>query len=499
MSARRNRLFSGFLFFLLFFTVFLFHQPDSVQAYNVQQQMDPTVEEWVQRKKSIWENAASSDTLQVNSTEVTSLNFNDSLNTISHKIVGLCRECGNNPSALDTIGTMMAAVYEHPPASAIAWTRDMLTTAGLATPAHAQGIGFAALSPFLPLWQATRNIAYSLLIVVMIVIGFMLIFRAQIDPHTVISVQAALPKVVFTILLITFSYPIVGLLVDIMYLSIALVVSVFFQGIPSGTLSGYTPAQWQADMMTGHGGVLLGSIMGVGWRSIDDMGKFWLLGAGGAAGGIGIAKIMLVSASLWQFALAALAPAAIILVVLALALLFVFIRLLMLLANAYIQILISLILGPLVLLNEAIPGRSAFKDWLFNVMANLSVFPATAMIIMFATFLVTSGVGGEWVPPFLPSGPPGVGQGFFSTFLGLSVIFISPNLVVGVKKVFQAKPTLPIGAGTIFSPVTGATQTGMGAAGQFHYSAMAFESAKQMFGFGGKPAAPSHGAHRSSP
>lgn len=398
-------------------------------------------------------------------------------------------ELCETPTAVSTLTHIMAAIYSHPPASAIAWTHHTLANAGLAKPVYAQGIGFAALSPFLPLWQVTRNIAYSLLIIVMIVIGFMLIFRTQIDAHTVISVQAAIPKIVMTILIITFSYPIVGFLVDLMYLAIALVVSVFLSGIPGNKLADLGVAEWQSSMMTGGMWTLISTVFGAGMRSVDDFGKFWAIEAGSAITGAGIGALIGASAFWWAAAIGILAPVGIILLLLGLGLLFVFIRLLMLLANAYIQVIISLILGPLLLLNEAIPGRSAFKEWLFNIMANLSVFPATAMILMFATFLTSSGVGGSWSPPFLPNSP-GAGQGFFGAFLGISIIFLSPNLVVAVKKVFTPKPTLPIGAGTLFSPITGTAQTTMGMASQYYYAQQMFShgplaSLGQKLGIGG--------------
>src|SRR3990172_12628792 len=66
-----------------------------------------------------------------------------------------------------------------------------------------------------------------LLAFVMIVIGFLIMFRRQIDPHTVISIQNALPRIVLTLILITFSYAIVGLLIDLMYVILLLAYSLF--------------------------------------------------------------------------------------------------------------------------------------------------------------------------------------------------------------------------------------------------------------------------------
>lgn len=116
--------------------------------------------------------------------------------------------------------------------------------AGIVKPAYAQGIGFSGLSPILPLWRAFRNVAYGFLIFVLVVIGFMILFRMKIDPRTVISVQNALPRIIITLILITFSYAIVGLLIDVMYLLIFLTIATLRAGFPISdmptTLSFYT-------------------------------------------------------------------------------------------------------------------------------------------------------------------------------------------------------------------------------------------------------------------
>src|SRR3990167_1360917 len=170
-------------------------------------------------------------------------------------------------TAMDTVTNLIATIYEHPPASGLAYTRYVLANAGLAKPAFAQGIGFAGLSPLLPLWNISRNIAYSALIIVMIIIGFMIIFRMKIDPKTVITLQAAIPKIVVTILLITLSYPIVGFMVDLMYLVMALIISLLAQGIGQGN----RVAEFQSYYLNANGWDLFWTIFSAGWRTWDDI------------------------------------------------------------------------------------------------------------------------------------------------------------------------------------------------------------------------------------
>ena len=344
-----------------------------------------------------------------------------------------------------------------------------LANAGLVDKAYAQGIGFAGLIPFLPLWVATRNIAYMILIIIMVAIGFMVIFQMKIDPKTIISVQAALPKIVLTLIIITLSYPIVGFLIDIMYLSMAILISVVVHGVGDKIGTSGDAVALQTYFMTADIGDLFKSVFYAGTATLDDFAKgFAPVLVGSTAIGLGpILGIFLTSVTgLFIPILIAAAPLLLFLLILGLGLLFTFIRLLLLLLNSYIQLIISVILGPLLLLQEAIPGRSAFSGWIMNIMANLVVFPATVLIFIFAMFLTTSDTSGpSWMPPFIGIWP----RNFFNALLGLGVIFLSPTLVAQIKKAFHPKPVLPISAGTAFAPLTGGIQTSMGAASQFYY------------------------------
>ena len=133
-----------------------------------------------------------------------------------------------NGGAVGSIGNLIASMYSSPPSSSGEYLAYLKSNLGLAEPAYAQqGTGWQALSPILDVWKAFRNVAYLGFVVVFIVIGFMIMFRAKIDAQTVITVQAALPKIVITLLVITFSYAIAGLMIDLIYIAIYLFVGVF--------------------------------------------------------------------------------------------------------------------------------------------------------------------------------------------------------------------------------------------------------------------------------
>jgi len=406
------------------------------------------------------------------------------------------KSCLPQLTVMGNISTAIASIYDNPPASLAFYTSDFLANVGFIRPVHAQGIGFAAMSAFLNLWKVSRNIAYAALIIVMVAIGFMIIFRMKIDPKTVISLQAALPKIILTLVLITFSYPIVGFLIDIMYLSMAIVISLMVSGM-GGSVGGANVANLQSTYMTASLLDLFGAVF---WplqafvlTFIKEIG-YAMAGAGGLyLGQAFLLPLLLVGFSAFVPAgwLAGLgitaAPAGIFLLIIILGLLFTFIRLLLLLLNSWIQVIIAVIIGPIQLLAEAIPGKSAFTEWILNILANLVVFPATAAVIIFSTYLTIQGQSATQVlnPPFIGVLP---GSSNIMGFLGIGVMFMAPTLVASIKKMFAPKPALPISPGTIMAPLTGSFQTAMGAASQFYYMGQLKMMASGLFGgSGAKP------------
>src|SRR3989338_844518 len=211
-----------------------------------------------QEKQARSDEEKNSEDLQIFSTRVNNNQLGDTFYNLSSMISCLDPAlCVPGSTANGMIGSWIASLYLNPPASGIAYIRNQLANAGfIAKPVMAQGVGFAGLTPFLGLWTASRNIAYSIMIIVMVAIGFMVIFRMKIDPKTVISLQAALPKIVLTVILITLSYPIVGFLVDMMYLIMALIISIMLNGMGGDWANASKMADMQTNFLTGSSGTL---------------------------------------------------------------------------------------------------------------------------------------------------------------------------------------------------------------------------------------------------
>src|SRR3989344_681481 len=99
--------------------------------------------------------------------------------------------------------------------------------------------GICGLKPFIPIWAAARDIVYMLFVIIFIIIGLAIMFRVHIDPRTVMTVQNQIPKIIAGIILVTFSFAIAGLLIDVMYVVIYLFYNVLSGiNIPSVDVAG---------------------------------------------------------------------------------------------------------------------------------------------------------------------------------------------------------------------------------------------------------------------
>ncbi|NCT55825.1 hypothetical protein GW755_03160 [bacterium] len=68
---------------------------------------------------------------------------------------------------------------------------------------------------FFNIWKTALNFSYYLIIIPTVAFGFAIMFRMQINPQTQITLMRAIPKLLITILLITFSYPIASLMIQL--------------------------------------------------------------------------------------------------------------------------------------------------------------------------------------------------------------------------------------------------------------------------------------------
>lgn len=138
-----------------------------------------------------------------------------------------------NHSLFGFFTNLITLPYANPPASGVYWAYSGLQNTGFIPRVYAaEGVGLAALTPIKEIWRLFRNLLYMVLVLILIAIGFMIMFRMKINPQTVVSIENSLPKIIIALLLITFSLPIAGFLIDLTYIIMGIIL-LFFQSHPA--------------------------------------------------------------------------------------------------------------------------------------------------------------------------------------------------------------------------------------------------------------------------
>lgn len=369
------------------------------------------------------------------------------------EIIGLPSNDPNNPlgykgSAVAGISQGIAFLYGNPAASTYAFILDAGKTLGFLPKAYAQGVGFTGLSPLLEIWKQFRNVAYGIIAIVLIVVGFMVMLRKKIDPKTVVTVQNSIPRIVIALILVTFSYAIVGFLIDLMYVCMLLIANLL------GPAAGLTESP--STFITGNFGTATRAFIKGGWESFKEI--FYLIPPGVQAGTMVVSGV--IGALLFGISLKAVAtagvPHALFFLLIALTVLFGIVRLFFLLLDAYIHIIISLLVSPLHLMMEAVPGVNSFGSWMKNLVSKLLVFPMVTALLLI-THVITSLNTAEtmWVAPFIWNDENATTASGLAGVIGLGMLLSIPSIVAGVQKMLKAEPVIPGGVGAITGPLGG--------------------------------------------
>ena len=149
---------------------------------------------------------------------------------------------GSNPlahgGAIGMMGGMICGVYQdYPNLGTGDFFKNNLADNLLSGSAHADtGVEQIRKTRLNELWEVMRNISYVFMVIILIVMGFMVMLRARIDPRTTMTLSAALPRVATSLILIAFSLPIAGIIIDLSSVLTGLIGSVFQQFVTSGDI-----------------------------------------------------------------------------------------------------------------------------------------------------------------------------------------------------------------------------------------------------------------------
>lgn len=303
--------------------------------------------------------------------------------------------------AIGGLSTTIGALY-NPPTSTVQYLADAAQGFGLIKPAYAQvgGSGTGIVEPVRQLWQAVRNLAYVLFIVIFIVVGFMIMFRQKINPQTVISAQAALPGLIVGLILVTFSYLISSLLIDVAFVGVQLVARLFVQSGMGNVFDAQNLAKdsniFQLFTSSIRFGENFGDITGGLFRTLGNNVPSAVVIP--AFVGLLVGLLLLPFSAGTSLILGGLLGAGstaviglIVPLILIIALVIQFFKLLFKLITAYISLLVSTIASPLIILYASIPGRGGSLNlWWKTLLANALIFPAVFAAFLFAGLILAT-------------------------------------------------------------------------------------------------------------
>src|SRR3989304_1121509 len=254
----------------------------------------------------------------------------------------------------------------------------------LISTAQAQvGFGFRALGPVQNIWRIFRDIMYGFFVLIIIVYAFMIMFRVKLNPQTVVSVQSSIPKIVMTLLLVTFSYAIAGFMIDLICVVIGLLALVVVQ---TG-LFGDTSWRDIFVLLTDgpHDGILGSTIGFLGWLWAFLKGFFPAVVSS-------VANISQLGAG---WGIVAAVVGFFILIGLIIFMVITTVRVFVLLVKTYLSIFISVIFSPFIIGFGSLFPTGGFGGWLKSLIGNLAVYPIVgAMMVLAVLFLsgVSEGV-----------------------------------------------------------------------------------------------------------
>ena len=255
------------------------------------------------------------------------------------------------------------------PASGIGYFKSLINKFQLIPEAKAQnetGFGFTTAGPVLAVWKVSRDISYGFIVLITIIFAFMIMFRLKINPQTVITVQSALPKIVFSAILITFSYAIVGLLIDLMYVFIGLIAAI----------------ATQSNLFNMDFGQMIAALLNRNLFTI--YAGYWF-----AFGIVTLTTIASPNIILGFLLLIFWCVLELILIVNS------FKGIIALLKNLA-MLMIAVITGPFEILFGTLTTSGGFKTWLMRIVSHLVVYPIIALIILMAHFFLVQGMQKFW-------------------------------------------------------------------------------------------------------
>jgi hypothetical protein len=214
------------------------------------------------------------------------------------------------------------------------------------------------------LWSKTRDLAYLGFVVIMIGIGFMIMFRSKIGGQALVTVGNSIPRIVIALVLVTFSFAIIGLIIDVSGTLMGFIGSIFGMENPVNPMNIFQIFKGLLGMQDSTNLEAIGAfvaidLIGAVMASLGLFSSFLIPG-------VGVATFMVLLILLTVIAIVT----------------FGVIKLWFVLVKAYLGLLVNVIIAPLSIMIGAFPGSQQATGNMFkSVLRNALVFPMAFAII----------------------------------------------------------------------------------------------------------------------
>lgn len=334
----------------------------------------------------------------------------------------------------------ISTMLQTPPVSTreyVSYMANHFRIPGSPVPAYAAptnpggGIGFSALTPVLKIWVVMRNLAYFVFAIFFVVSGIMIMIRTKIDPKAAATIQSVLPKIVLSLLLVSFSYAIAGLLVDTMYVALGLVITLA-SSIDVTLSSGVSVGDLGTKILQRN--IFATVFEQATWDSIGNAAQSiniaiqTFFGTGGT--------IESVSGQLLGFLGGAIG-----FLIIALAIVWALFQTWLKLLSAYANILLGIIFSPIRLTFDVLPGQKQFEGWVREMLANLLTFPAVLAMILLGQILANTNTGNAPTNVYDGFVPPLIGdssQQAVQALIGIAMVLTIPKAIDILQEILKA-------------------------------------------------------------
>ena len=276
------------------------------------------------------------------------------------------------------------------------------------------------------LWSRMRNIAYLMFVVVLIVAGFMIMFRSKLGGQTVVTLGNMIPNVIIALILATFSFAIVGIIIDFGVMLSRLVLDILYGDV---SIFSYVNTKNPFTIMFSY----MSTGASVMWTDLTEslsnplssdalinIASYIVGGTAAVAGGMLTILVVLIIAGIMIFGA---------------------IKVWITLLKSYISILINVITGPIVIALSAIPGQShMLGNWLKGTLRHVLAFPLVLAMVnlpfaLWGEDLAFPGLPEGLVTPTVDGGGSDAVATALSGLVGLDKALLS---ILGIVMLFMA-------------------------------------------------------------